>query len=147
MHFRKSLKYAKRKHKWLFQKVFGPIVLREGGKLEVDISTTYLLRVGGSGQCWKQLKPLYQEVRSSFMHVALLLINQHLKTIQRFFFIPSHVLDFYFICHSFNAKKILFFIRKQSSFYNNFTKQSSEKLLILYKQTFLHTFATFLMRK
>ena len=42
MHFRKSLKYAKRKHKWLFQKVFGPIVLREGGKLEVDISTCFV---------------------------------------------------------------------------------------------------------
>ena len=145
MHFRKSLKYAKRKHKWLFQKVFGPIVLREGGKLEVDISTC-LLRVGGSGQCWKQLKPLYQEVRSSFMHVALLLINQHLKTIQRFF-TPSQVLDFYIICHTFNVKNLFISSENSPHFQNSFIKQGIGKLLILYKQTFLHTFATFLMRK
>ena len=147
MHFRKSLKYAKRKHKWLFQKVFGPIVLREGGKLEVDISTTYLLRVGGSGQCWKQLKPLYQEVRSSFMHVALLLINQHLKTVQRFFLHLLRSLTFTSFV-TLSMQKNLFFSSENSlHFQNIFTKQSIGKLLILYKQTFLHTFATFLMRK
>ena len=54
-------------------------------------------------------------------HACSITFNQlALENRSKVFFTPSQVLDFYIICHTFNAKKHPFFMRKPISFLEQF---------------------------